>query len=289
MLSNPLIINYHLSENCPCSLRACHAPWGRMLTGARLSDAETKATLQSMAEHFRSPGFRFEADRNGIDCIWLRLNITGDEPTLMNFQRLLAFVKLARGMGFEVCITTDASRPNKLPPLAPHLRAIILNVNPNGANAAGNALAPSDINPLCDRLWDVNPNLQVSIRTLARRGDFRKLHRRLVHHSNTGGFRIFEVSRGIERAPEGELFNKGAVQNCADGQKVLNWDVPPVSALETKQPCIRVNPEGRFFFPSGTRGNDHQYSDEIIKVGAGEAFRQIGFFPKKPAARSLAA
>ncbi|MBF2756038.1 MAG: radical SAM protein [Gammaproteobacteria bacterium AqS3] len=291
----PLVINFHIIENCNYACRFCYAHWGDPMKGMQMSDEEIERMLRSLAEYFRSKKFRAQAARMGIDSSRIRLNIAGGEPTLLPTERLLMIVKQAKSLGFEVSIISNASFPDRLVALAPHLQMIGISVDSidedtnrriGRANkkGRGKVLTLDELGDLCIQLRAENPAIELKLNTVVCSENVGEDLHELIRRIRPDRWKIFKALPAIERIPGDILITDSPFQDFLDRHREFAPIISSEDNDEMQQSYIMINPEGRFF-QNGGRGRDYRCSERILEVGAEQAFGQIPFSFEKFAAR----
>lgn len=133
VIPEQLVLNWHLTEACNYSCRYCYAVW-KAQEGSRPRELihDSNAVVRLLQELYRF--FRPMNTANPLagQLTWssVRLNLAGGEP-LLNEERLATIVRVAREIGFEVSLISNASRmtPHILTQLVPQLSWLGLSID----------------------------------------------------------------------------------------------------------------------------------------------------------------
>jgi radical S-adenosyl methionine domain-containing protein 2 len=285
---SPLVINWHITEACNYRCKFCYAHWQNETKDRELfHDAEmAQRLLQMVHAHFMSDS-PLNPLAGRIAYRGIRLNLAGGEPFLYP-ERCIHLIGMARAIGFEVSVITNASRlsSDHMRELALQLSLLGISVDSTDAltnQAIGrqeNVVTPLTLDDLAGKIAiarSVSPRLNLKINTVVNAENWRedfsvflrqiqpnrwKVLRMLPVHTNeldiTAG--KFEAFIGRHRA----FHDIMCIEN--------NFDM--------RHSYIMVDPHGRFF-QNRLDQPGLDYSAPILEVGAAEAFRQVAFSEKK--------
>lgn len=268
-----VVINWHMTEACNYSCGYCYAKWAKSDGIELIRDAaSTQALLESLFAHF--------AGRGGLTP---RLNFAGGEPLLQK-ERLLSAMRLARRIGFDVSLISNGSRLDRsyVAALAPVLSVLGLSIDSiqpevlvaiGRQDQRGRQLDLSVLAQYVELARRINPALMLKINTVVSSMNWHEDMSAVVQQLTPHRWKVLRVLPVVN----GDLAVTD-VQFRSFVTRHRSWEsVMVVEDNDDMQGSyIMVDPAGRFFQNRpGSFGYD--YSPSILKVGASEAFSSIGW------------
>lgn len=269
----PLVVNWHVSEACDYACRYCFAHWDRTRQVDLIRDpVATQALLEALYAHFAP-----------LSLGPLRLNFAGGEP-LLHGPRLLAAMKLARRIGFEVSLITNASRltPELAQALAPELEWLGISLDsriPDTLRAIGRQdrqggqLDWAMLRQSVALARQVHDALRLKVNTVVCAANWQENLSAMLAELAPERWKVLRarpvVSRALEVSDEQFQSFVARHQDCRTVMVVENHE-------DMEASYIMVDPLGRFYQNRpGVPG--HDYSEPILTVGVGDAFSQVAW------------
>ena len=268
---NAIAINFHLYKRCNARCLFCFATFHDVC--GRLSRPDARRLIRTLR-------------RAGGE----KLTFVGGEPTLHpNIGELVA---LARKVGFVVCVVTNGAMLNEL--LDAHASDIDwvgLSVD-SGDETVQQALGRgqgdhiANAVALADRCHSLGVRLKLNtvVTSLTCDEDLSGLVRR-VRPARWKVFQVLPIKGQNDGAVEPLLVDASQFQGFIQRHAGLAEEgfAPVVEANDAMRGSyVMIDPLGRFY---GNATGRHVYSEPILQTGVAEALSQVGFDPKKFAAR----
>lgn len=275
-----LVINWHITEACNFACRYCYAKWDRPEISRELIHDESRCgqLLKELRAYF-SAGNLTNPLRQAMQWRSIRLNLAGGEPLLYERQ-VLRTINLARELGFDVSIITNASRLNAglVGKLAPQLSVLGISLDSTDllrnreigrCDKQGQVLSVDSLAESIQIGRQLNPDLRLKVNTVVNALNFDEDMSKLVRNLEPEKWKVLRMlptvtdDLGISDAQFGAFIEKhAALSPCIED----NADM-------TKS-YIMIDPQGRFF-QNDMDQRGYRYSHPIIDVGAKEAFSQV--------------
>lgn len=272
--SSQIVINWHVTEACNYRCGYCYAAWAKADGGELIRDAaSTKVLLECLFAYFAKRGGDLRP----------RLNFAGGEPLLQK-ERLLSAMRLARCIGFDVSLISNGSRLDMpyMAELAPELSVLGLSIDsiqPEVLAAIGRQDQRGrqlDFNMLAQCVeWArrLNPAMMLKVNTVVSAKNSCEDMTTAIQQFAPHRWKVLRVLPVVNRdlAVTDAQFRSFVARHrsLADVMVVEDND-------DMHGSYIMVDPTGRFFQNRlGKFGYD--YSPSILQVGAGEAFSRIGW------------
>ncbi|KXB29821.1 radical SAM protein [Dechloromonas denitrificans] len=286
--SGELVINWHVTEACNYRCRYCYSKWHAEGSRKELihSPKASAAMLAEIYRHF-SPDNRLNQARLGMQWDSVRLSLAGGEPLLYS-REIVGIVAQARELGFKVSLITNGSRLTQplMTELAPQLS--ILGLSFDSAIASTNReigradrheqiLSLSDLAIVIESGRHLNPALRMKINTVVNALNFTEDMSQLIQQLAPDKWKVLRMLPTItsDLAIADHEFAEFVTRH-----KRLGVIMAAEDNNDMVESYIMIDPHGRFF-QNSSRGTGYHYSDEILKVGAETAFREIGWQPDK--------
>ncbi|NRT58064.1 viperin family antiviral radical SAM protein [Sphaerotilus uruguayifluvii] len=276
------VLNWHVTEACNYRCGYCYAHWERPSKTELIRDAAaTRALLAELYMHF--------AGRSGARPP--RLNIAGGEP-LLHQGRLLPLLKLARAIGFEVSMISNASLLD-----APMLTALTGELSMLGLSldaARPEVLAQIgrvdrhgrtlDLDRLAEAVAQArqaHPHWTLKLNTVVCAPNWQDDLGDLVRRLAPSRWKVLRALPVVSQALE---VSDAQFQAFVERHRALSSVMVVEDHADMQGSYIMIDPLGRFFQNRpGAFGYD--YSPPILEAGAGAAFAQIGWSALKFARR----
>lgn len=281
-VSSPIVINWHVTEACNFRCRYCYAKWQRPDGQEVIRDPrETARLLEALYAGFNRQG---QVGRP-------RLNFAGGEPLLFGRQ-VAAAMELARSIGFDVSLITNASRlaaglAERIAPLLSMLGVSIdatssaANIHIGRLDQRGDQL---DVTGLADRIATMrrmNPDMTLKINTVVNEGNWQEDLTSLI---STLAPSRWKVLRMLPAVTDDLAVGDAQFQSFVERHSALSHIMCVEDNDDMVQSYIMIDPHGRFFQNrTGTTGYD--YSASIVDVGARTAFEGMRWSAEKFSAR----
>lgn len=274
---SPLVINWHISEACDYACRYCFAHWDRPRQVDLIRDpAATQALLEALYAYFapRSSGP-------------VRLNFAGGEP-LLHGARLLAAMRLAKQIGFQISIITNASRltPELAQAMAPDLDWLGVSLDSRAPetlraigrqNRQGKLLDWAKLRQSVEQARQVNEAMRLKVNTVVCEANWQEDLSGMLAELAPDRWKVLRarpvVSRDLEVSVE--QFQAFVSRHQAWRAVMVVEDHEDMEAS-----YLMVDPLGRFY-QNRPSAQGHDYSEPILKVGVCDAFSQVAWDAKK--------
>lgn len=276
-MSPPLVVNWHISEACDYACRYCFAHWDRTRKIDLIRDpVATQALLKALYAHLapRSSGR-------------LRLNFAGGEP-LLHGMRLLEAMRLARKIGFEVSLITNASHLTSelAQAMAPELVWLGISLdsrNPDTLRAIGRQdrqgrqLDWAQLRQSVEVARQVNDALRLKVNTVVCETNWQEDLSEMLAELSPERWKVLRARPVVSRALEvsDEQFQAFVDRHQAAKRVMVVEDHEDMEAS-----YIMVDPLGRFY-QNRAGASGHDYSAPILEVGVDEAFSQVAWDASK--------
>jgi len=285
-----LVVNWHILEACNYRCRYCYAKWFDHKVKEIWRDAPaTQELLSNLWAFFGEPA----SSSGGLEAVrWrsTRLSLAGGEPTLLG-NRLVAIVKEARHLGFDVSIITNGSRleDSLLESLAPDLFILGLSIDSIdpatngiiGRSRRDKSLALNDFVAIVTRARALNPDLKIKINTVVNAANEAEDLSPLMEAVRPDKWKVLQMLPVIT---SDLATGKRAYEAFLGRHAAFSSIMRPEGNEEITQSYIMVDPLGRFF-QNAAGGSGYIYSAPINEVGAARAFDEVPFQSSKFAAR----
>jgi radical S-adenosyl methionine domain-containing protein 2 len=282
-----LVVNWHLLEACNYSCKFCYAHWADLTNKSDIwkDKAESYRLLEELWRFFE-PGNTNNVLADSLKWQGVRLSLAGGEPTLLR-DRLVDIAQFARGLGFNVSLITNGSRPGwkHMGKLAQAIS--ILGISIDSADAerntrigrttrSGEPLTTGEILALVQHARSMNPNLTVKVNTVVNSENADEDLSNVIRQINPSKWKILRVLPVLSEdlSVESRAFSDYVLRHSEFGDIISAEDND-----EMTQSYIMVDPQGRFF-QNRSGGAGYVYSSPIQSVGASAAFSQIPFSVK---------
>lgn len=285
-----LVINWHITEACNFACRYCYAKWDKPEMPRELIHDEARSIqLLNGLRVFFAAGNLTNPLSQKMQWRSIRLNLAGGEPLLYDRQ-VLRTVGLARELGFEVSIITNASRLNAslVGELAPHLS--VLGVSLDSMDAVRNReIGRSDKQGQVlsvDRLAEsikigrqLNPDLRLKINTVVNTLNFDEDMSKLIRDLDPEKWKVLRMLPTVT-----DELNISDAQFAAFIDRHAALPLCIEDNVDMTMSYIMIDPQGRFF-QNDTDRRGYRYSHPIIDVGAEQAFSQVSLSADRYLAR----
>lgn len=283
-----LVINWHVTEACNYRCRYCYSKWHAEGRGKELihSPKTSAAMLAEIYRHF-SPDNRLNQARLGMQWDSVRLSLAGGEPLLYS-REIVGIVAQARELGFKVSLITNGSRLTQplMVELAPQLS--ILGLSLDSAKALTNQkigradrheqiLSLSNLTSVIECGRRLNPELRMKINTVVNALNFTEDMSQLIEQFAPDKWKVLRM---LPTTTSDLAIASYEFAEFVARHKKLHGIMAAEDNNDMVESYIMIDPHGRFFQNSSS-GTGYQYSDEILKVGAETAFREINWQPNK--------
>lgn len=287
---NELVVNWHITEACNFACRYCYAKWDKPDVPRELIHDEARSIhLLKELRAFFSAGNMTNPLSQKMQWRSIRLNLAGGEPLLYDRQ-VLRTVSLARELGFEVSIITNASRltASLIGELAPQLSVLgvsldstdtVRNREIGRCDNQGKALS---VNRLAERInigRQLNPDLRLKINTVVNALNFDEDMSELIRNLDPEKWKVLRMlptvtdELNISDAQFAEFIDRhAALPLCIEDN------------VDMTKSYIMIDPQGRFF-QNDMDQRGYRYSPPIIDIGAKEAFSQVSLSADRYLAR----
>jgi radical S-adenosyl methionine domain-containing protein 2 len=292
--SNPLVINWHLTEACNYHCQYCYATWDDSAFGRELihSPAQTMALLNELYRFFRPDNSMNPLAKR---MVWdsVRLNLAGGEPLLYSCK-LSSLVSQARCLGFDVSTISNGSQLNSklLNQLATQLTWLGISID-SAKPATNRAIGRVDrrnrilnMEELVSNLAATrqrNPGLRIKLNTVVNKLNHCEDLSDLVQSLAPDKWKVFRMLPVVNHhlAVSNEQFSAFIARHHAFNRTLCAEDNE-----DMRESYLMIDPHGRFFQNSRlTTGQGYAYSQPILEVGAALAFAQMNFDHERFSAR----
>jgi len=273
---NEFVINWHLTEVCNYSCHYCYAKWEKQ--GTELIHDSGK--IQQFLEQLQDFSEKYNNSENSpFDAV--RLNIAGGEP-LLYLEKTTQVISLAHQMGMRISLITNASRLDRtvIEAIAPKLSVLGISLD-SFRDESNFQIGRKDrhkrvmkirrlIN-LLEFARAINSELQIKINTVVNSANWREDMNPIIFHFAPDKWKILRMLPTVTDclSVTDEQFNSFVKRHRA-----LRKIISAENNADMTKSYVMVDPYGRFFQNSDT-GKGYQYSQQILEVGAEEAFSQI--------------
>lgn len=281
-----LVINWHLTEACNYRCRYCYAKWDSATSTRELirDPEKTEALLADL--------YRFFAPGNTRNPLWammrwknVRLNLAGGEPLLHN-QKLPDVIRLARALGFEVSLITNASRLSgeMIAALAPQLTWLGISIDSASAvtnrtigrtDRQGNLLDIKMLAEALDAARAIHPQLKLKLNTVVNQLNAAEDLSPLITRLAPDKWKILRMLPMVtDRLAVSDKEYVGFVARHQHFSTILCAE----DNHEMRDSYLMIDPNGRLFQNrQSEREQGYVYSPPILEVGAAMAFGAISF------------
>jgi radical S-adenosyl methionine domain-containing protein 2 len=291
-LPRELAINWHVTEVCNYSCRYCYAKWNHTVSRRELiHDQAGTAQLLRELRTFFAPGNAANPLSKAFDWTSVRLNLAGGEPLLYDRQ-VLRIAALARKLGFDVSIITNASLLN--PALAQELAGFLsmLGISLDSASSArnreigrqdkrGRQLSPDVLEESIAAARRVNPRLRLKINTVVNALNHDEDMTSLIGKLSPEKWKVLRMLQIVtaHSGVTGAQFAAFVQRHSGRGLPLRAED-----NVDMTESYIMIDPLGRFFQNAGSRSG-YRYSPPIPGVSASAAFAEIALSTTRYLAR----
>lgn len=281
-----LTINWHVTEACNYKCQYCYAKWRDSPSDKELfNDSEKSEALLIKLYDYFNPTNLLNSLQSDIKWSNVRLNLAGGEPFLLN-SRLVRLVKKAREIGFNVSLITNGSRLTEqyIRELAPYVSCLGISVDSTNDkhnhligrfDSKGRVLNTVELSSYVKLARQLNPDIYIKLNTVVNQVNVHSDFSELLKCINPERWKVLRVLPVITDALKVE---------DAEFQTFVkrHHGFSSISCIEDNsdmtESYLMVDPFGRFFQNDFLNaGEGYSYSQEILEVGAEEAFNQINF------------
>lgn len=282
----PIVINWHLTEDCNYRCRFCYAKWTKSNYPFELihNQVDTVALLNELSRFF-NPEESSNPFKTSQVSHSVRLNLAGGEP-LLHTSKILHIVSQARGLGFEVSLISNGSMINNelLSQLAPQLAWLGISID-SCSLFTNQAIGRVDH---CGRLLDLD-YLATSLKRVRYENSCLRLKlntvvNKLNHYEDLSPLiRSFapdkwKVLRMLPVVNQRLTVNDQQFSSFLDRHSAFAHILHAEDNQDMLESYLMIDPYGRFFQNSPRlSGNGYVYSRPILSVGATTAFSEMAF------------
>jgi radical S-adenosyl methionine domain-containing protein 2 len=285
-----LVINWHVTEACNYRCSYCYAHWKQPVKNRDLmhNEQDTRSLLVQL--------FAFFHPKNASNPLckemcWdsVRLNLAGGEP-LLKTGRALDLINLAKEIGFDVSIITNASRLDgqTLTTLAPKISMIGISLDSGHetVNRAigridrhGRVLALDNLSNAIANARLINPNLSLKINTVVNALNYRENMIDIINGLAPNKWKVLKmlpiVTHNLEVSTS--QFNE-FVERHSSLHEIINVE----NNDSLTDSYIMIDPKGRFF-QNTSRDPEcgYYYSRPILQTGVDKSFSDLTFSARK--------
>jgi len=282
----PLVINWHITEACNYSCKFCYAKWQAEHETRELihNPARSRQLLEALYALF-GPQAPDNPLSGRMAYRGLRLTLAGGEPFLYP-RSCLDLINVARGIGFEISVITNASRLGiaEMRELAPNLS--ILGISVDSVNESTNlaigrndrkgvSLSLGDLKEKIAAARSANPKISLKINTVV------NIHNWQEDFSDAIGQLCpdrWKVLRVLPARTDAFVIQQAEFDAFVARHRAYRNIMSVEDNADMTQSYLMIDPHGCFFQNRvGRPGYD--YSAPILEVGAAQAFKQIIFSP----------
>lgn len=279
-MNGDLVVNWHVTEACNYRCGYCYAQWDRPEAREVIRDlAATERLLVEIHEAFRT--------QHGN----LRLNFAGGEPLLFA-NPVLAAMRIARRMGFDVSLISNGSRwtPTLLEEMVPTLAVLGLSLDAgdDAINRAigrvdprGKALSVDELSAMIALARSLHPRLVVKVNTVVNAVNWHADLSSLIERLAPDQWKVLRMLPSTSRNLE---ITQQQFEAFLDRHARFRSLMRVEDNDDMVSSYVMVDPHGRFF-QNGQQEFGYAYSPPIAQVGATAAFQAITWSAEKFAAR----
>jgi radical S-adenosyl methionine domain-containing protein 2 len=282
LASADIVVNWHVTEACNYRCAYCYAHWDRLEGDEIIRNPQaTERLLRAIHQAFALGPKR------------VRLNFAGGEPLLFA-KHVLAAMRSAAGLGFDLSLITNGSRLTRLvvSELAPLLKVlgISLDAGEDRANleigrvdSRGRASPVGSLPEMIELARALNPNLVIKINTVVNAVNWDMDLSALVARLDPDQWKVLRMLPSTTKKLEvtTEQFECFLQRHAR-----LRSQMRVEDNHAMMESYVMVDPHGRFF-QNGQSHFGYAYSPPILAAGAKEAFQSITWHAEKFAARYL--
>lgn len=285
-----LVINWHVTEACNYRCQYCYAQWeGSPSQTDFIRDAGcTRLLLRGLFEFFH-PGNGSNPLRREMRWNSVRLNFAGGEP-LLNQERLLETISVAKSIGFDVSLITNGSRLDRctLVSLASELSMIGISIDSGkeGTNRGigrmdrqGRVLELDSLSQGLRAARIANSQLRLKINTVVNALNYQEDMNSVIQGLDPDKWKVLKMLPIINNNLE--VTNSQFADFVTRHRGLANLMSSENNDSLTES-YIMIDPKGRFF-QNSSRGRHfgYQYSRPIMQVGVRDAFSDLTFNSRK--------
>ena len=285
-----LVINWHITEACNFACRYCYAKWDKPDVPRELIHDEARS-IQLLKElrTFFAVGNMTNPLSQKMQWRSIRLNLAGGEPLLYDRQ-VLRTVSLARELGFEVSIITNANRLNAslVGELAPQLSVLgvsldstdtVRNREIGRCDKQGQGLSVGSLAESIKIGRQLNPALRLKINTVVNALNFDEDMSKLIRDLDPEKWKVLRMLPTVT-----DELNISDAQFAAFIERHAVLSPCVEDNVDMTKSYIMIDPQGRFF-QNDMDQRGYRYSHPIIDIGAKEAFSQVSLSADRYLAR----
>lgn len=291
------VVNYHINEICNFKCGYCYADWG--LKANRNDVFRHPHLRESVISQLWSLLAPYASNSQvATNLAWdrVRLNIAGGEPLLYE-KEVLAGIKQARALGFDLSIITNGSRltaelARQLAPDLEWLGISIDSLNPitnaeiGRRDKQNRQVTLEGLQEAISAAKATNPNIKIKLNTVVNAHNFTEDLSPLIEAIKPEKWKIF---RALPATTDALLVSNQGFFNFVGRHARFDHCMRVENNDTMLSSYLMVDPLGRFFDNSTSlKSKTYVYSDPIHKVGAHKAFSQISFDAHAFNARYLA-
>ncbi len=285
--SGELVVNWHLTEACNYKCNYCYAAWSKPNEEKAVwRSKEATSELLNQLYNFFSPENQSNDLKSELEWTNVRLSIAGGEPLLAG-KRFKSIVNDASSLGFKLSLITNGSMltEDMLEWLCPQLDMLGISVDADSiklnrligrSDRFGNSMTTSKLKLLINLAKEINPKLLIKINTVVNQSNWNSDLSSVIASCKPDRWKVLRalpsISNDIQISDEQFIHFVNKHMDFRDCMSVED-------NTDMEQSYIMVDPHGRFFQNDLSKSyqNGYVYSDQILQVGAEEAFSQIGF------------
>lgn len=285
-----LVVNWHITQACNYRCQYCYAQWeGASCEPDLICSADHTRNLLLQLFEFFKPGNDENPLRREMQWNSVRLNFAGGEP-LLNQQRTLDAINLAKHVGFDVSLITNGSRldSDMLAALAPGLSMIGISIDScdEGTNRGigrmdrhGRALGFESLSHGLRTARIANPRLRLKVNTVVNALNSQEDMNFMIQGLAPNKWKVLKMLPVINN-------NLEVTHSQFEGFVTRHRELESIMTAEDDESLtesyIMVDPKGRFFQNSpGDGPMGYHYSRPILQAGAQEAFSDLTFNARK--------
>lgn len=281
--SQPLVINWHLTEACNYQCQYCYAKWNKDNRELIHNQLDRTKLLKQVYQFF-SPGNQENPLAKNMSWDMVRLNLAGGEPLLYPSE-FLSIVKEANSLGFLVSLITNGSQLDRetLNLLAPYLCWIGVSLDssfPETNKAIGRSSREGDVLDIYQLAQDIHevrqtfPTLGLKINTVVNSLNYQEHFGDLINLFRPEKWKVLQML---------PLVDKGLIVSREQFQGFLERHVTHADVIypeyndDMTESYLMIDPYGRFYQNSQHPELGYCYSRKILNVGTEAAFSEMQF------------
>lgn len=285
-----LVVNWHVTESCNFRCQYCFAKWTKCENERELWRTESNAfRLLDHLYQFFSPTNRQNPYHSELPWRSVRLSLAGGEPTLLG-ERLIDITQHAKGIGFDVSLITNGSKPLVVQQMAPYLSMIGLSLD--SANNQSNdrigrlqngntRVDQANVIGLLESVRQVNPAITIKINSVINTANVSEDMSGFIESLNPDRWKVMRMLPTVTNALSIE---QAEFRTFVERHRSLHPIMSIEDNIDMECSYLMIDPLGRFFQNKAALSG-YVYSRPILDVGAKNAFDDIEFDFSKFVAR----